>query len=264
MDNQASKTVVTKSNTISLSLNLKYICVALLLVIVAMLALWRPWQTSVSDNSRVIKVTGETQVTAQPDEFVFYPSYQLKNASKDAALAELTQKSDDVVKKLKELGVEDSKIKTDSNGWEGYQYFYDDSAKQANYTLTLTVTVGNKELAQKVQDYLVTTAPTGSVSPQAGFSDATRKKLEDKARDEATKDARAKADQSAKNLGYKIGRVKSVDDAGGLGNMGGCRGGICAGAALSVAEDKATTPSLSVQSGENKLIYSVTVEYFIR
>lgn len=263
MENQEPKAAITKSNTVSLSFNLKYICVALLVIIVAMLALWRPWQVPATDSSRVVKVTGETKVTAKPDEFVFYPSYQFKNASKDMALAELTKKSDEVVKKLKELGVEDSKIKTNSNGWEGYQYFYDDTAKQATYMLTLTVTVGNKELAQKVQDYLVTTAPTGSVSPQAGFSDATRKKLEDKARDEATKDARAKAEQSAKNLGYKIGKVKSVDDNGGLGDIGGCRGTICTGAALSVAEDKAA-PSLGVQAGENDLTYSVTVEYYIR
>ncbi len=54
---------------------------------------------------------------------------------------------------------------------------------------------------------MVTTAPTGQVSPRPNFSDAKRKELESKARDEATKDARAKADQSARNLGFKVGKI---------------------------------------------------------
>lgn len=262
MDSAAPTPQPTKNGYIKISLNPKYICIVLLVVIVAMLALWRPWTTSVPDNSRVVKVTGQATVKAAPDQFIFYPTYEFKNPDKTAALTELTAKGDEVTKKIKELGVPDSGIKTNADGNSGLAY-YNPEMRQAVYSLRLTITVGNKELAQKVQDYLLTTSPTGSVSPQAGFSDSKQKQLEQQARDEATKEARTKADQSARNLGFKLGKVKSLDDGGfGGGSCGSF--GICTGANLSVAEDTAKSSQLSVQPGENELNYSVTVEYYIK
>lgn len=268
-----------RNSSIVMSLNLKYVCLALLLIIIGMLAVWKPWSSDVQDNSRVVKVTGTAKVTAVPDEFVFYPTYEFKNANKDAALAALTKKSEELIKKLKELGVADNKIKTNSDGYSSPTVEQDSSSVLADpenlrpvepghiqpkpqgstYTLRMTITAGNKELATKVQDYLVTTAPTGSVSPQANFSDAKRKELEQKARDTATKEARTKAEQSAKNLGFKIGKVKSIDDGNGFSGCGA--NGICFGSAQ-VAEDSGRK-ALAVQPGENELDYSVIVEYYI-
>ena len=126
-------------------------------------------------------------------------------------------------------------------------------------TLQLTVTINNKNLVQKVQDYLVTTTPSGSISSQATFSDSKQKSLESSARDKATVDARAKADQMAKNLGFSVGRVKSVAD----GDQGRVMPMISSGATLS-ADSTAPKAQLSVQPGENVLNYSVTVVYYIR
>jgi uncharacterized protein YggE len=262
MDNGTVAQPPVKNSSVKLSLNLKYICLALLLVIIAMFAIWRPWSAAAPDNSRVVKVTGEAKLKATPDEFVFNPSYEFKNADKNVALADMTQKSEELVKKIKELGVAESNIKSNSSGYNGAVYYYNSESKQSTYNLQLTITVGTKELAQKVQDYLVTTLPTGAVSPQAGFSDSKRKELEQKARDEATKEARTKAEQSAKNLGFKIGNVKSIDDAGGFDN-GGCGSGrLCAGSTLAVPDAK--TSQLAVQPGVDELNYSVTVEYYIK
>jgi uncharacterized protein YggE len=262
MDNGPEAQPPVKNSSIRLSLNLKYVCLALLLVIIAMLAIWRPWSATAQDNNRVVKVTGEAKLKATPDEFVFNPSYEFKNADKNVALAEMTKKSEELVKKIKELGISDSNIKSNSSGYEGAIYYYNPDSKQSTYNLQLTVTVGTKELAQKVQDYLVTTSPTGAVSPQASFSDSKRKELEQKARDEATKEARTKAEQSAKNLGFKIGNVKSIDDAGGFENGGCGLGGLCAAASMAVSDAK--TSQLAVQPGQDELNYSVTVEYYIK
>ncbi len=255
-DNQSSGN--TTKDKISLSLSPRLVILILLAVIAGMLALWRPW-SPVASSGQTIEVTGSSKITDKPDEFVFYPSYEFKNADKDSALSELTKKSDAIVSKLKELGVADSKIKTNSSGYD-YPVYYGMDNKDATYSLQLTVTVDNLDLAQKVQDYLVTTAPTGAVSPQSDFSDQKRKTLESKARDEATKDARTKADQSAKNLGFKVGKVKSVTDGTGFDIP--CRGGLCAGTTLDSAA--AAKPSLAVQPGENDLNYSVTVVYYIK
>lgn len=240
-----------KDNVLTLKLNYKWIVIALLVVIAAMVAMWQPW-TRISD--RTIEVSGQSTVSAVPDEYAFSPYYEFKNSDKQAALSDLTKKSDEIVAKLKELGVANEKIKTNSNG---YDYpIYNNNTSTPTYNLSLTITVDNSDLAQKVQDYLVTTSPLGSVTPQATFSDNKRNELESKARDEATKDARAKAEQSAKNLGFSIGAVKVVNDGGGFGSIIYPMGS----AAENLSADSA---KLSLQPGENDLRYTVSVVYFI-
>jgi uncharacterized protein YggE len=229
----------------------------LLVVIAGMLVVWKPWHGSTSAKDRTIQVTGDATLTAEPDEFVFNPSYQFKNSDKQAAVADLTAKSNDVVAKLKGLGVANSKIKTNADSW-AYPV-YDSSNATPTYTLTLTVTVSDKMLAQKVEDYLVGTAPSGTLTPQATFSTATRKSLEAQGRNKASQEARAKAEQSAKNLGFKLGAVKAVDDGSGFGGIYPLRGG-----APGTMDIKSNEESLTIQPGENTLNYSVTVTYYIK
>lgn len=244
------------NNRVSFSLDLRMIVLLLLAVIAVMLFTWKPWNKT-SGADRTVEVTGEAKLTDKPDEFVFYPSYPFKNENKDAALADLTKKSDEVVGGLKKLGVPDNKIKTDSSGYD-YPVYYDQNSKEATYTLSLTVTVNDKALAQKVEDYIISTTPSGAVTPQAQFSDKKRKELESKARDEATKDARAKANQSAKNLGFKVAKIKSITDGTGFGPSPYLMRGTA-----TVDDTKSSAPSLSLQPGENDLNYSVTVVYLI-
>lgn len=253
MSNQEdSFTSASPKSKVTLSLDLRLVVAALVVVILAMLAIWKPWSAPVSN--RTVQVTGSTKVTAKPDEFVFYPSYQFKGADQTTALNNLTKKSDEITTKLKSLGVSDSKIKTNSSGYD-YPIAYD-TANNATYTLQLTITVSSLAQAQKVEDYLVTTSPTGMVSPQANFSQKKRDQLEEQARNQATKNARAKGEQMAANLGFKLGKVKTVEDGTGFGTVMPLQRGM--GAA-----ESATSGSLKIQPGENDLDYSVIVTYFI-
>lgn len=241
------------SSKLTLKLDLKAVVVALLVVIAGMLALWQPWNDPRADT-RTIEVTGSASVKAVPDEYIFYPTYEFKNADKDKALSAMTKRSEVMVAKLKELGVADQKIKTNLSGYESYP-IYELRGRTPTYTLQLTVTVNDKELAQKVQDYLVSTTPMGSVTPTPTFSDSKRDELESQARDEATKDARAKAEQSAKNLGFGLGSVKTVVDGVGFSAYG---------MGAEPALDSAGSSKLSLQPGENELSYTVTVTYFVK
>ena len=243
--------------TLNFSLDYRFVIGVLLAIIVAMLLLWQPWSPRIDANARTVEVTGTAKLTAAPDEFLFYPNYEFKSSDKNAAIADLSKKSDEIVKKLKELGVPDNKIKTNANG-NTYPYHMQDDSDLPIYMLTLTITVNNKDVAQKVQDYLVTTAPTGAVTPQPQFSDAKRKELENQARDQATKEARSKAEQSAKNLGFRLGAVKSVNDGAGFG------GAVPLIGRDSTAMNAAEPSKLTIQPGENDLNYSVTVSYYLR
>lgn len=239
------------------------LCAVFLITIVSMLLLWKPWQPNVKASDRIISVTGEAKITATPDEYIFTPSYDFTDASSQAALAAMTAKSNEIVAKLKALGVASSAIKTNSSGYSGGVNIYLPIRKgdgATTYTLSLTVTIdGNVSLAQKVQDYLVSTGPTGSVSPEVTFSTSKQKTLQDQARDQAEKDARTKAEQSAKNLGFKLLAVKSVQD----GSLGGPILPLELGAPTA-ANGKAASSSLALQPGENSLNYSVSVVYYIR
>lgn len=249
----------TPNKRLSISLDYRLIIGLLLVVIVAMFIIWKPWSPAVRDESRVIEVTGEATLKAEPDEYVFSPNYQFKNASKEQALKELTAKSEELISKLKELGVNDNQIKSNSNGYDYYGYYYDGRLRTNNYTLQLTITANDKELAQKVQDYLITTEPSGNISPRVTFSESKRKELENKARDEAAKDARAKAEQSGENLGFKIDGVKSVRDSLGFG------GGYPEPYPIALdTKEQAQESQLTVQPGENELKYSVTVVYYLK
>lgn len=248
-------------NAVKISFNIWWIVVLLSAIIVLMLGLWRPWQNPVA-SSRKITVSGSSTIKATPDEYSFNPSWEFKGTDKTATLKEATDKSTNVVAELKKLGVADKDIKTNAGGWGGY-YYYNSTQNEHTYTLTVNVIVSTRSLAQKVQDYLTTTEPTGQVTPQATFSSALQKKLEKQGRGEATKDARAKADEMATNLGFKVGKVISITDDG---QDGGVYPMLSQGSALEDSAVKVTTASstLAVQPGQNELNYSVQVVYTIR
>lgn len=236
---------------------MRIVSAVLLLTVVGMLLAWQPWTADAQDDNRTISVTGETKFDAEPDEFVFYPAYEFREASKEAGLEAIGSKANEVTEGLKAFGVNESRIKVNSDSYD-----YPSGAEPAktpdgpNYTLRLTITINSRETAQKVQDYLLSTNPVGQISPQASFSDAKRKELEGRARDEATKDARAKAEQSAKNLGFAVGKVKSISD--------GATDGIIYPLMQDARNGSAEARSLPVQPGENEFRYSVTVTYYIR
>lgn len=248
-----------------------------LLTLAAILLVILPTQAGLFNlnRDRVIRVTGEASVVGVPDQFVFMPSYTVQNEDHNAALAAIASKSAVVTTGLKALGVTENQIKSSANsGYSGYGGYGKpepaiapaypsqpgDSTSKQTYSLQLIITVENKDLAQKIQNYLNETNPSGIVTPSSQFSDARRKQLEAKARDDATKDARAKAAQSASNLGFRLGAVKSVSDGSGVG------GGPIVRPLLAVDDAASSSASreLSVQPGSQSLPYSVTVEYYVR
>ena len=233
--------------------------VVLAAVVIIMLVLWQPWFPNVKATDRTISVTGNATITAVPDQYVFSPSYNFSDTDKQAALDKLTAKSNAIVAKLKQLGVADKDIKTNASGYYNYGYYVPFYQGGDTYTLTFTVTVRDAKVAQKVQDYLVSTSPTGNVTPNVSFSTDKQKELQKTARNEAEQDARKQADQSASNLGFAIVAVKSVVD----GNIYG--GGPIAYDSLSAGSDLAVQKSsLTVEPGQNDLTYSVQVIYYIR
>lgn len=231
-------------------------------VLISLLLFWRPWDTSFSTTTRKITITGSATVAAEPDEFRFIPSY-----TRDTT-REISKLNDQIIATLKNLGVQDNQITNNASTYGSTDVYYIlpiEGKEVAN--LSLTVTVSSLKLAQKVQDYLLTTNPEGSITPIATFSSATRKKLENQARGEAIKDARTKATQTAVGLGTKLGKVLEISEGA---NTRGCDigGTLCPvaleGSGVSSSSDDAVKneeDSLILQPGTNDLTYSFTVTF---
>lgn len=243
---------------LNISISWHYICIALLLTNVLTVFLWKPWQDSTA-TTRKITMSGEATIKAEPDEYVLNPYFEYTNVDRAKATQELTTQGAAVTAKLKELGVKDEQIKSNTNGYDKYYSSGQDSGENT-MQLTYTITVSDKELAQKVQDYLLTLNPQGQISPMAQFSETKQKDLETEAREKAIDDARAKAEKTATQLKAKVGKVVSVSD--GVGYGGGMPIPYAAGA-MEVRSDSAIS-SLPIQVGQNEFTYAVTVEYELK
>lgn len=244
---------------VQLKVDYRIVSIVLLIIVLGMFALWRPWQTS-TQTDRTISVTGQATVEAEPDQYTFNPSYEFKDTSKDKALSAMTKKSDEVVAGLKAIGVTDEDIKTNASGYDYPVYYNDSDTTDITYQLFLAVNVDNKELAQKVQDYLITTTPTGSVSPYPNFSEEKQNELEASAQTDAAKDARTKAEQMAKDIGFSLGTVKTIttEQPGGIYP-------IAMDASVGAAEpSRVTTSTMAVQPGQNEITYTFRIEYYIK
>jgi uncharacterized protein YggE len=246
---------------LSIPLDARSTIFILLIIIAAMLFTWKPWNKPPQITDRTVQVTGQSTVQADPDEFVFSPSYDFKNADKQVALNALSSKNSEIVAQLKKLGVNDNQIKTNADGYARGIYFPSSDSGQSTYTLSINITVKSKDLAQKVQDYLVTTSPSGAITPFSSFSKTKQNQLQLQARDAAEIDARDKAVKSAKNLGFKLGAVKSISDTNGFGVIEPL---LEKGANSTDIAQPSAGSGISVQPGQNDINYQISVTYFIK
>lgn len=225
----------------------------LLGVLASVLLQWQPWDPAISANTRKITVTGTASTEATPDQYQFSPLWTRNTTT------EITALNDQIIKKLKELGVKDPQIKNNAGRYGSPEVFYSSPTDgKQNSNLSITITVRDKDLAQKVQDYLLTTDTSGSITPYTSFSSSKQKELQVKLRAEATKDAKQKAEQTAEGLGAKVGKVIEISE--------GISGGfypmpitISDSSGVSSAKD-----SISVQPGSDEYSYSVTAIFTLQ
>lgn len=206
---------------LTISINPLIIIVVLLVVIVGMIGLWRPWETGAPE--RTITVTGQGSVDSTPDEFVFSPYFQRTGEDTAALKAELDTFGNKLLNDLVKLGVPKDDITLNSNSYDAPSMGATEPAqpeiqreKQSDTaTLHIVIKTSNQALTQKVQDHLATTDAQGQLTATPQFSKQKNDKLESQAREEAIKDARQKADKTAKDLQVSIGKVISVKESAG-------------------------------------------------
>ena len=141
-----------KDKKITLTLSWKLLSIILALLLVGLTIYTKPWDTPIS-NARTITINGEVSIKRVPDSFIFNPSFEA-----DSQQA-INDKTNEVVAKVKELGLGDAGIQTQISSYENYGMDGPDGT--FNHTLYLTLSVEDKDLAQKIQDYLASADVVG-------------------------------------------------------------------------------------------------------
>lgn len=246
---------------VQFSLNLKVVCIVLLAVIAGMLVVWKPWAGKTIQKT--ITVAGQATIERAPDEYVFNPHFTASADTSAAATDKATKAGNATITKLKALGVKDDQLATHvdayNNGATEIEPLATTDGATGTYTATYQITckVGDKELAQKIADYLATSGATGSITPQANFKEATRNQLDTEAREKAIDDARKKAELEARKLGVKLGKVTSVSEEQ-FGDV------VPLGAPGELKATDATDSSPPVLSGTQPYTFSIKVSFAIR
>lgn len=216
--------------------------------------------------TNTITVTGEGKVEKTPDTARI--SFTVQNESKDVATAQkiVSDKIDAVTKALKDLGIDEKDIKTDSyNSYPQYDYppcyagnCPSNTPKLRGYQVSHAITVAVKDLTltDKVLGVLGTAGVTDMSGPNFGFEDD--KVVAREARDAAIADAKDEAQKLADSLGVKLVRIVSFSE-----NSGGYPMPMYAQDAVAGGAVKAeSAPSLPV--GSQKVDSKVTIVYEIR
>jgi len=237
----------------------------LIVVIVGMLAVWKPWTAT----TRTVSVTGSGTISAAPDEYTLNATYEKQAADAATATSQVAELGNGVVAKLKDLGLTDAQIRT-TNGTQGViKPMYapaptSSPGTEASATYAVVVTVSDKALAQKASDYLSTTPVQYAVSTSSTFSTSAWKKFQDQARTAALEDARAKASETASQLGVRLGDVKTVTDSTSQGGYVVPMVGAAGSALDSASSSSATVAAPTLEGGSQDVTFSVTATYGIR
>lgn len=238
-----------ESKRLVLTLSWKLLSIVLALALIGLAVYTKPWEKT-SANPRTMEITGEATIKRAPDSFIFYPMYEAKTQE------EITAKTNEVVKSVKDLGLGDAGIKTDVSSYDRYK---PDgiTTDGKTYTASITLSVEDKELAQKVQDYLVGSGATGTITPTTDFKRETKKQLKDEATALAVEDAKKRAEQTAGNLGVKLGKVIEIIEPENYEVYP-----IAAYDSMAVSAREGG--SLPINAGESDYPYSVKVKFEIR
>jgi uncharacterized protein YggE len=169
---------------------------------------------AVEEMPRTINTTGEAMVCVAPDEVVVNVGVEIFDAGLDHAKTQNDTACRQLLKAIKELGIDEKDIKTDALNVE---LAYHDSGKPSKgiegyyvrrgYEVTLKDT--------KLFEGLIDTALKNGANKLMGFEYRTTelRKHRDEARKKAIHAAKEKCEALAAELGCKLGQPRTISDS---------------------------------------------------
>lgn len=253
----------------------------IVLSIFAIVAMFVINKESNRGDENTISVTGKAEVDATPDIASFSFSVQETAKTTEAAQEVISEKVDTILKGLKEVGIAEKDIKTQSYtmspkyewvrvdqkqqdvGIDGTVYFPGNDRKQVQVGFdvrqNVEVKVRNFDMVPATLSLLGNTGVQDLQGPN--FEIDKPDALEEKARAEAIKDAKEKAQRLAKDLDVRIGKVVSFSE-----NDGGYYPQPYYAKNMMARQDSAdgSAPAPQLPTGENTISSEVTIIYSIK
>ena len=194
--------------------------IALAAALVMAVGFQKPSVVNVSGNGPdlrdTITVTGNADLSVQPDQAEIYLSITTESANAKDAQDKNRETSNKVIDTLKNSGVKGVDIETSGYNlgkktrWDETQKRYVDDGYSLVHTLKVTTT--NLEGSGKIVDAAVLAGANGVESVSFGLTKESQKKLQTQALMKATEDARSEAQSIASSLGVSLGKVTSVQE----------------------------------------------------
>ncbi|MEM3113374.1 MAG: SIMPL domain-containing protein [Candidatus Pacearchaeota archaeon] len=188
----------------------KIIVFAILLV--AILAIGAYLYVNSPQTSNIISVRGNSELSAKPDLVSVYISIETLNSSAEISKNTNSEISEQVLRELRYLGFDDSEIESVSfniypdYSWENYQQ----RLKGYKTVNQIKVKTSDFGLTGKIVDAAV---DSGALIQYINFEFTKEKEneLKAKALEEATKDAKIKAEAVARGANKKLGKLVSIN-----------------------------------------------------
>lgn len=218
------------------------------------------------NGANVITVTGEGKASVVPDIAQISFTVQENASTVAAAQDSATKRTNDALAALKALGIADKDVKT--TGYQVYPQYESKPCAPGAYCVQGT-TISGYQVSQSVEVKVRATDKAGTVLQKLGtlgvqnisgpnFMVDDDQKVQEQARAQAIKDARAKADVLAKQLGVRLGKVVNFSESGRgypVPYFAMAKGG---------AADASTAPAPTLPTGENESAVTVSITYEIR
>lgn len=211
-------------------------------------------QTPLPTAGRYITVVGHAEINARPDTAIIQIGVDTEAKTAKEALDQNSKQSAAVQKKLTDLGIDAKDIQT--SGFSIYPTYGTDGRQLTGYRVVNSVTVKIRSLdkAGTLLDQVVQ-AGANSIAGMSFTIDNPRT-FQDQAREQAMRDAKARADLLAKAGGATVGEVLIITE-----NLGSAVPLPMVTSRSAIAQDSASVP---VQPGEQTIAIDVQVTYALK
>lgn len=211
----------------------------------------------VTNKADLFTVDGTGEASGVPSTAGFMVGVTKTGTSVTAVQEQVNTATNKIVMELKKLGIGEKEIKTSDYTVNPNMDFTSGRQTTTGYTAstTISVTLSDSALANKALDSATANGATTINGISFVLSDEDKVKLEDKARLEAIKEAKEKAQKISQQAGIRLGKIVNVYvssperpvmyDKMSVSNAGG----------------GAPEEETQLQPGENKVSVSVSLSY---
>ena len=223
--------------------------------------LFGPIQFSVNSitttKSDTFQVSGEGVVEVKPDIALVTVGVQASGSTVKAAQDQLNEAINKVSQAIKQQGVDEKDIETTNYNVNPTYDYSSTSQRITGYSASSNLSIKVRQI-DKVNS-VIDAATTNGANQVGGvlFEVDDKTKAENEAREKAVKDAKSKAETSAKIAGFKLGRLINYQES-----FGDYPGPVPLPYRLESADSKSVPTQ--VEPGSNEIRVIVTLSYEIQ